>query len=159
MDNLPRSVKTGRTNDEVKAGADAVWDSSAPAAEANIDLSGAVVAPLPDFIDPMKATAVDKGFSDPDWLFEVKLDGYRLETVVDGRSVRMWTRNKQDAGTYFPDLASSPPTWIRAQNAIVDGEVVALDEDGNPSFKLLQARAGPLRGRPEQAAPIVYLRL
>ncbi len=156
VDNLPRSVKTGRTNDEVKAGADAVWDSSAPAAEANIDLSGAVSAPLPDFIDPMKATAVDKGFSDPDWLFEVKLDGYRLETVVDGRSVRMWTRNKQDAGTYFPDLASAPPTWIRAQTAIVDGEVVALDEDGNPSFKLLQARAGPLRGRPEQAAPIVY---
>ena len=108
----------------------------------------------------MKATAVDKGFSDPDWLFEVKLDGYRLEAVVDGRSVRMWTRNKQDAGTYFPDLASAPPTWIRAQTAIVDGEVVALDEDGNPSFKLLQARAGPLpRAGAEQAAPDRLLRL
>ena len=48
VDNLPRSVKTGRTNDEVKAGADAVWDSSAPAAEANIDLSGArITLPCP----------------------------------------------------------------------------------------------------------------
>src|SRR4029079_11413401 len=142
--------------DEVKAGADAVWDSSAPAAEASIDLSGAREAPLPDFIDPMKATAVDKAFTDPDWLFEIKFDGYRVQTVIDGRNVRMWTRNKQDAGTYFPDLAGAAPSWIRAQTAIVDGEVVAVDEDGNPSFKLLQARAGPLRGRPEAAAPIVY---
>src|SRR4051812_2148265 len=156
VDDLPRSVKTGRTNDEVAAGADAVWDSSAPAEEANIDLSGAHDAPLPEFIDPMKATAVDKAFSDPDWLFEVKLDGYRVETIVDGRNVRMWTRGKQDAGTYFPDLARAAPSWIRAQTAVVDGEVVAIDEEGNPSFKLLQARAGPLRGRPEAAAPIVY---
>ena len=102
VDALPRSVKSGRTNDEVAAGADAVWDSRAPAEEANIDLSGAREAPLPDFIDPMKATAVDKAFSDPDWLFEIKFDGYRVQTVVDGRNVRMWTRNKQDAGTYFP---------------------------------------------------------
>jgi bifunctional non-homologous end joining protein LigD len=156
VDSLPRSVKTGRTNDEVAAGADAVWDSSAPAEEASIDLAGARKAALPDFIDPMKATAVDKAFSDPDWLFEVKLDGYRVETVVNGRKVRMWTRNKQDAGRYFPDLAAALPTWIRAETAIVDGEVVALDDEGNPSFKLLQARAGPLRGRPEQAAPIAY---
>jgi len=156
VDALPRSVKTGRTNDQVKAGADAVWDSSAPAAEANIDLAGAVAAPLPDFIDPMKATAIDKPFSDSDWLFELKLDGYRVQTIVDGSKVHMWTRGKKDAGGYFPDLAAAPPTWIRAQSAIVDGEVVAVDEDGNPSFKLLQARAGPLRGRLEKAAPIVY---
>ena len=60
VDALPRSVKSGRTNEEVAAGADAVWDSSAPADEASIDLSGAREAPLPDFIDPMKATAIDK---------------------------------------------------------------------------------------------------
>jgi bifunctional non-homologous end joining protein LigD len=156
VDDYPRSVKTGRTNDEVKAGADAVWDSRAPAAEANIDLTGAREAKLPDFIDPMKATAVDKAFTDPEWLFEVKFDGYRVETVIDGRTVKMWTRGKQNAATYFPDLAAMPPAWITAQTAIVDGEVVAVDEEGNPSFKLLQARAGPLRGRPEQAAPIVY---
>jgi bifunctional non-homologous end joining protein LigD len=156
VDDHPRSVKTGRTNDEVAAGADAVWDSSAPAEEARIDLAGAVAAPLPDFIDPMKATAVDKAFSDPDWLFEVKLDGYRVETVVDRGKVKMWTRNRQDAGRYFPDLAAAPPAWIRAESAIVDGEVVALDEEGNPSFQLLQARAGPLRGRTSEAAPVMY---
>jgi len=142
VDDHPRSVKSGRTNDEVLAGADAVWDSMAPADEASIDLAGAQAAPLPEFIEPMKATPVDKPFDDEDWLFEVKLDGYRIEAVIDGSSVRLWTRNKQDAARYFPDLASAEPTWIKAKTAIVDGEVVALDENGLPQFSLLQDRAG-----------------
>ena len=137
-----RSVKTGRTNDEVLAGADAVWDSSAPAGEAEIDLSAAKKAPLPEFIQPMNATSVDRPFDDEDWLFELKLDGYRIEAVVNGPRVKLWTRNKLDAARYFPDLASALPTWIRADNAIVDGEIVALDENGVPRFSLLQDRAG-----------------
>ena len=170
VDDHPQSVKTGRTNDEVAQGPDAVWDSHAPAGQAEIDLEGARKAPLPDFIEPMKATLGDKAFSDPDWFFELKLDGYRIEAVVDGRSVRLWTRNKQDAARYFPDLASGAPTWIRAENAIVDGEVVALDEQGRPQFSLLQDRAGMGRfgprgiesgngkesGAPKFEAPIVY---
>jgi bifunctional non-homologous end joining protein LigD len=142
VDSLPRSVKTGRTNDEVKEGRDAVWDSGAPAEEASIDLSGARKAALPEFVEPMKATSADAPFDDPDWFFEVKLDGYRIEAVVDGRKVRLWTRNKQDGARYFPDLAGATPSWINASQAIVDGEVVALDEEGNPTFSLLQDRAG-----------------
>ena len=142
VDAYPRSVKTGRTNDEVLTGADAVWDSHAPADVARIDLTGARKEPLPEFVEPMKATAVDKPFSDDDWLFELKLDGYRIETVIDGPRVRLWTRNKQDAARYFPDLAAAGPTWINAEDAIVDGEVVALDEEGRPTFSLLQDRAG-----------------
>ena len=175
VDALPRSVKTGRTNDEVKAGADAVWDSSAPAESASIDLSAAHDAPLPEFIPPMKATSTDAAFDDPDWLFELKLDGYRVEAVVDGGRVNLWTRNRQDAARYFPDLAAAPPqAWINARQAIVDGEVVALDENGNPQFSLLQDRAGMSRlggtgggkgkaakgkaakGSTEFVAPIVY---
>ncbi len=168
VDDHPRSVKSGRTNDEVKAGAAAVWDSSAPADEANIDLAAAREQPLPDFVEPMKATSADGPFDDPDWFFEVKLDGYRVEAVVDEGKVRLWTRNKQDAARYFPDLAAAKPTWINAHQAIVDGEVVALDRDGKPAFSLLQDRAGMGRfgpgGRgttktPEDdgfVAPIVY---
>jgi bifunctional non-homologous end joining protein LigD len=169
VDAHPQSVKTGRTNDEVAAGADAVWDSAAPAEEAAIDLAGAREAPLPEFIEPMKATAADRPFDDPDWLFELKMDGYRIEAVVDDGSVRLWTRNRQDAARYFPDLAAMRPTWIRARSAIVDGEVVALNEDGRPEFGLLQDRAGMGRfgpGRSERGrggkpprgrdAPIVY---
>ena len=167
VDSLPRSVKTGRTNDEILAGKDAVWDSRAPAAMATIDLAGARAAPLPDFIVPMAATLAEGPFDDPDWLFELKLDGYRVEAVVDGPNVRLWTRNKQDAARYFPDLANARPTWIEAQTAIVDGEVVALDADGRPTFSLLQDRAGmgrfghrsawPSRkGDDGFVAPIVY---
>jgi bifunctional non-homologous end joining protein LigD len=167
VDDHPRSVKTGRTNDEVAAGAAAIWDSSAPAAEAAIDLARATEAPMPDFIPPMKATAGDKPFSDDDWLYELKLDGYRVEAVIEDGRTRIWTRNRQDASRYFPDLAGARPTWIRAESAIVDGEVVALNAEGKPEFGLLQDRAGMGRfgGRPAgdgaqrprgADAPIVY---
>ena len=56
--------------------------ASRPAGRATIDLSAARDAPLPEFIPPMLATPVDRPFSDPDWLFEMKLDGYRVEAVV-----------------------------------------------------------------------------
>ncbi|MCY7418028.1 MAG: DNA ligase D, partial [Chloroflexi bacterium] len=170
IDAFPTSVVSGRTNDQVKTGVPALWDSSKPAAEAKIDLSGAVDAPLPPFIPPMLATPVDTPFTDADWLFEMKLDGYRVEAVVEGGAVRLWTRNRQDAARYFPELAAGRADWLAADSAIVDGEVVALDEQGNADFSLLQDRTG-LKGigvhrggrRPDDSgaperprAPLVY---
>ena len=96
---------------------------------------------MPDFIPPMNATLATSPFNDPDWLFEVKWDGYRVEAVVRDGTARLWTRRRQDAGHYFPALAGDAP-WIDAQEAIVDGEVVALDESGRPRFSLLQDRTG-----------------
>ncbi len=142
IDTLPTSVLSGRTNDEIKAGVPALWDSGRPAAEARIDLAAAVEAPLPSFIPPMLATPVDGPFSDPDWLFEMKLDGYRVEAVVDRGTVRLWTRNHQDAARYFPELAAGRPDWLQATSAVVDGEVVAIGADGNADFSLLQDRTG-----------------
>jgi bifunctional non-homologous end joining protein LigD len=137
----PRSVKSGRTNDEVAAGADAAWIPDGPAGAAEVDLSAARESPMPDFVEPMKATLADTPFSDPDWLFEVKWDGYRVEAVVRDGKVRLWTRNHQDAARYFPRLAGSPD-WIDAREAIVDGEVVALRPDGTADFSLLQDATG-----------------
>ncbi len=87
----PQSVKTGRTNDDVKAARDALWNGQAPAAAAEIDLSGAVVAPMPSRIEPMLATLASKPFSDPDWLYEIKWDGFRVQAVVSERKVRLLT--------------------------------------------------------------------
>jgi bifunctional non-homologous end joining protein LigD len=153
-----QSVKTGRTNDEVKAKRDALWMSDMPAATAEIDLAGVVEAPLPGFIPPMLATlAPPTPFDDPDWLFEVKWDGYRIESIVNDGDVRMYTRRGLDGGTYFPGLLT-PATWIAARQAVVDGEVVALDEDGAPDFGLLQEAISALRsrGRGGESPRLVY---
>jgi bifunctional non-homologous end joining protein LigD len=137
----PASVKTGRTNDEVTEGVAPRFVAEPPRAAGEVDLSAAREAPMPDFIPPMNATLATGPFDDPDWLFEVKWDGYRVEAVVhDGKS-RLWTRRRQDARAYFPDLADATG-WIEADEAIVDGEVVALDEQGRPSFSLLQDHTG-----------------
>ena len=153
-ENHPFSVKTGRTNDDVKANRDAVWVSRAPAAEAEIDLAAAKTQPMPEFVPPMLATLSDRAFTDPDWLFEIKWDGYRIEAVVRDGAVRLWTRNGNDGETYFGDFLS-PPSWIDAETAIVDGEVVAIGPDGLPDFSLLQQRGGR-RTRGGTDAPLVY---
>jgi len=140
----PTSVKTGRTNDEVAAGAEPRLVGTPPSLEPEPDLSAARPAGLPDFVRPMLATLTDGAFDDPDWLYEIKWDGYRVEAVVHPKGVRLWTRNRIDAATYFPDLASATD-WIDAREAVVDGEVVALDPEGRPDFSLLQDRTG-LRG-------------
>ncbi len=110
---------------------------------------------MPDFIPPMTATLSDHPFDDPAWFFEVKWDGYRVEAVVRAGKARLWTRNRNDAARYFPDLAAAPADWIDAREAIVDGEVVALDDAGRPSFALLQARAG-FQQRRDISVPIAY---
>ena len=97
---------------------------------------------MPEFIEPMLATLVAGPFDDPDFLFENKWDGFRVQAVVRDGTVRTWTRGRQDAEGYFGPFLD-PPTWIDAREAIVDGEVIALDAAGEPSFALL----GDPRGR------------
>ena len=108
----------------------------------------------PTFISPMLATLTGAPFDDPDWLFEVKWDGFRVEAIVEGGSARLWTRGEQDAARYFGPFLD-PPTWLVARSAIVDGEVIALDEHGEPDFALLQAR---IKGREvaTEPTPFVY---
>ena len=91
----------------------------------------------PGYIEPMRATLVREAFDDPDWLFETKWDGFRVEAVVAGGTVELWTRGHQDASRYFGRFLE-PPTWIKAGSAVVDGEVVAFDASGEPDFALLQ---------------------
>ena len=103
---------------------------------------------LPSYIEPMRATLVREPFDDPDWLFETKWDGFRVEALVGGGRVEIWTRGQQDASRYFGRFLE-PPTWIKARRAIVDGEVVAFDGKGEPDFALLQQR---IRQRTEPPA-------
>jgi bifunctional non-homologous end joining protein LigD len=93
------------------------------------------------YVEPMLATLVREPFDDPDWLFETKWDGFRVEACIAGGEVRLWTRGRKDAAGYFGAFLS-PPTWLDAAEAILDGEVVALDEHGQSDFGLLQQRIG-----------------
>ena len=156
----PKSVKTGRTNDEVKAKRDAIWMSDMPAAAAEVDLTGAIEAKLPGFVPPMLATlASPKPFDDPDWLFEVKWDGYRIQSIVDRGAVKTFTRKGLDGDTYLRGFLA-PPSWINAEEAVVDGEIVAVDESGAPDFGLLQEAISERRagggGRKRGGARLLY---
>lgn len=79
------------------------------------------------------------------------MGGFRVEAVVRDQEVRVWTRRRQDARMYFGPLLSERD-WIDAGEAIVDGEVVALDEEGRSDFALLQRRikASRLSNRPPE---------
>ncbi len=147
-----RSVKSGRTNDEVVAGVAPRAEAIAAAPPSTLPVSspaevpGARPAPMPAFIEPMKATLSDRPFSDQAWLFELKWDGYRVHAHVRDGRVAIFTRRGQNAATYFPEL-TGPPTWLAAREAILDGEVVALNAAGEPSFGLLQAWQSGARAR------------
>ncbi len=98
-------------------------------------------APMPRAIHPMLATMVDKPFDDDSWLYEIKWDGYRAVAFIDGNSVRLVSRNQNDLTAAYPELHEIV-SHVKGRNAILDGEIVALDNDGRPSFSLMQQRTG-----------------
>ncbi|MGD1214902.1 MAG: non-homologous end-joining DNA ligase [Terriglobales bacterium] len=104
-------------------------------------LSGAEQKPMPTVIHPMLATPTAKAFDDPDWLFEIKWDGYRAVAFIADSRVRLVSRNQNDLTAQFPELGSLPQ-FVKAQRAILDGEIVALDDEGRSSFSLMQQRTG-----------------
>ena len=163
----PASVRTGRTNEEVAAGVAPRADHAAPAALPTLDPPGSRPLARPAFVEPMLATPGAAPFDGDDWLFEPKWDGYRLQAIVADGKVSLRTRNGHDAGRSFPELMGLP-AWLAAPEAIVDGEVVALDPEGRPDFGLLQARLGggfsasDLSASPEaraagRGAPLVFM--
>jgi bifunctional non-homologous end joining protein LigD len=104
-------------------------------------LSGAVKRPMPPAIHPMLAEAVDEPFDGAEWLFEIKWDGYRAVAFIEDGKLRLVSRNQNELTERFPELKDLPK-FIHAKSAILDGEVVALDEQGRASFSLMQQRTG-----------------
>jgi bifunctional non-homologous end joining protein LigD len=96
-------------------------------------------AAIPKITQPMLATLVEEAFNDEDWLFELKLDGMRAVVVKNGQEIEMWTRNAKTLANRFPTLASAV-TELPAESAVLDGEIVALDEKGQAHFGLIQPR-------------------
>jgi bifunctional non-homologous end joining protein LigD len=115
---------------------------------------------MPRVIHPMLATLVDRAFDDPQWLYEIKWDGYRAIAFLDGGPLRLVSRNQNELTAAYPEL-SSIGDYVKARTAILDGEIVALDEQGRPSFSLMQQRTGIGAGgrriqRTRDDVPVVY---
>jgi len=114
---------------------------------------------MPIAIHPMLATSVEKPFDDPEWLFEIKWDGYRAIAFITKGKVRLVSRNQNDLTAQYPELENLAAS-IKAETAILDGEIAALDENGRSSFSLMQQRTG-IRERGRRTAsrpdiPVLY---
>jgi len=91
------------------------------------------------FIEAMKAKLVEKPPATGDWIYELKFDGIRLIGVKRGEKVLLLSRNQNELAERFPEIVKAIETFS-ARECVIDGEVVALDEEGRSSFQLLQAR-------------------
>jgi bifunctional non-homologous end joining protein LigD len=163
-----RSVASGRSMAEIEAGRgpspkpfilkakgkkDAVWNSNRGLAadlraaestssrpptrgkRASMKPSG-TSAKLPDFIEPALCELVDHPPSGRGWGHEIKLDGYRVQFVIADGKVTLKTRKGLDWTHKFPEIARAGASLA---DAIIDGEIVALDHNGAPDFSSLQA--------------------
>src|SRR6185295_9293133 len=94
-------------------------------------------ATLPEAVAPELATLVAEPPGGEEWLYEIKLDGYRVQAAVAGGQAKLVTRNGKDWTARFPAVARAAAA-LPVDSALLDGEVVALDEDGRTSFQALQ---------------------
>jgi bifunctional non-homologous end joining protein LigD len=157
----PDSVLSGRTMDTIARSSDRVWQSnraegngaatvlrsspSRPVAKAAKprdwarELKHAPKEKLPKFIEPQLATLARSAPSGEDWLHEIKLDGYRIQARIDRKNnqVQLLTRNALDWTHRVKSLADAARA-LPVESALIDGEVVVLQEDGVSSFAELQ---------------------
>ncbi|RJQ56310.1 MAG: DNA ligase D [Actinobacteria bacterium] len=140
----PESAASGRTLEEISAEAERVW-RSAPAEGAGGEakppdpssLPRAKKAPPPRWQPPQLATLVEEPPRGEAWLHEIKFDGYRIVARLEDGDVGLYSRRDIDWTGRFPSIAGQLKR-LPAKEAMIDGEVVALEPDGRSSFGLLQ---------------------
>src|SRR5260370_6763107 len=103
----------------------------------------------PRFIQPMKPRLLEKPPTAGDWMYELKFDGIRAIAVKIDKKVSLLSRNENELVRRFPEIVEAIKS-LPARECVMDGEVVALDDDGRSSFQLLQAleleeRKSPVR--------------
>lgn len=158
------SVASGRSMHQIAAGkgraprpfmlangktkADATWESNrGSAAEARARTKAAApdkaakavvkkVSAMPDFVPPQLCASVEKPPSGAAWCHEIKFDGYRVQLRVEDGKVALNTRKGLDWADKFPEIAKE---GRNLPDAMIDGEIVAVDHDGLPNFSALQA--------------------
>ena len=153
VEEMPLSVKTGRTIESLKGdGEAATWNSrktssksrkpssdrSRAAGKSDQKIKGAKPGDLPDFLPPALATLVKAVPKGSRWLHEIKLDGYRIEARIDHGKVQLLTRTGLDWTDRFGKRLFSALKALPVQSALLDGEIVVESGNGSSDFSLLQ---------------------
>lgn len=156
IDEHGESVISGRTLDDIAGDPASPHHAAAAATKAPVRKRPKKIVVAPEIPGPMLATAVTEAMDDPDWYYELKWDGYRAIVTIDAAGeVAIASRNGNDFTTKFPELRSLA-TAFSPRPAVVDGEIVVLDEEGRPSFSSLQARLDRF-GRAKAALPVTFV--
>jgi bifunctional non-homologous end joining protein LigD len=100
------------------------------------DLKDAPVNPMPHGIEPMLATLIKEPFDHPDWIFEMKWDGYRAVAEIRDGNVLLYSRNRISFNRKFSPVVDSLKNF--RFEAVLDGEIVVVDDRGHPDFQMLQ---------------------
>ncbi len=163
LEEKPRSVVSRRTLEAIAKAKDKVWQSNrepsekkaakaaprkaaarAPKAKkkkkkaAKKAKSAGKEASLPGFVEPSLATLAERAPNGGRWVYEVKLDGYRMQARIDGGEATLKTRKALDWTPKFQSIADAL-SGLDAETALIDGEIVVPDENGASHFSSLQA--------------------
>ena len=153
-----KSVLSGKTLEEVKANPEKEWESNRAKKTESVNENQISEKELDELlkkgkkskflskVKPMLCTLIKEPFDDPDFLYEVKLDGYRIVGFVQKNKVVLRSRSGLDYSEKYPEVVKGLSEL--GLETIVDGEVVALDEDGRPDFDALQ--------KSDRDNPLVY---
>src|SRR5206468_3675473 len=95
----------------------------------------------PRFIEPMQCKLVERLPEGSEWLYEVKFDGYRALAIKSDKNADLISRNNKSLNRKYPELLSEIRD-LREKMIVLDGEVIATDENGRPSFQRLQNLPG-----------------
>ena len=128
--------RKGLAADERKKSGRAAKTPPAPVKKAAAKKGNARAAQLPRFIEPQLCASVERPPAGSGWVHEIKFDGYRMQMRIEDGEVRLSTRKGLDWTDKFSAIAGQA---AKLPDAIVDGEIVALDHEGQPSFASLQA--------------------
>lgn len=152
---MNKSVLSGKTLEEVKANPEKEWESNRAKKtgtnendtdKKDIDqlLKKGEKTKFLSKVKPMLCSLIKEPFDDSEFLYEVKLDGYRIMAYIQKNKVVLRSRSGLDYSTKYPEVVKA--LSVQDFDMIVDGEMVALDENGRPDFDALQKgdRKNPL---------------
>ncbi len=130
------SVISGRSMSKIAKDNDAQWHSTTPEEKHRKHPPSSHRVVKPAFVEPMLCKSVDELPAEDGWTFEIKFDGYRCIAVKQGAKATLYSRNQKSLNKRFPKLVKAVEAL--PGDLVLDGEIVAMDEQGRPSFQQLQ---------------------